>query len=322
LTVPALGIAFIAFADTGIVSRAFAARHGTSVDGSQEMAAVGAANIVTGATGGFPVLASPTRTAVAESAGARTQLCGLIGAVLIVAFVLVAPGVTAYLPTSALAAIVIVAASALVDVRTLWWLARVEPVDAALSLAAFVGVVLVGVLPGIAIAIALSLVAFVNRAWRPYRAELGRIPGVRGYHDVSRHGDAVRIPGITIVRFDAPLFFANGGLFEGFVRSVVERAPGTRVVILAAEPITEIDTTAVDQLVRLDDFLATRGIDLVIAEMKGPVKDQLGRYGLADRFGPERFMPTVGAAVDAITGTLRGDLELAEESGPPAAAMS
>jgi MFS superfamily sulfate permease-like transporter len=187
----------------------------------------------------------------------------------------------------------------------------VEPVGAALSLAAFVGVVLVGVLPGIAIAIALSLVAFVNRAWRPYRAELGRIPGVRGYHDVSRHDDAMRIPGITIVRFDAPLFFANGGLFEGFVRSVVERAPGTRVVILAAEPITEIDTTAVDQLVRLDDFLARRGIELVIAEMKGPVKDQLERYGLADRFGPERFAPTVGAAVDAITGTLRGDLELA-----------
>jgi MFS superfamily sulfate permease-like transporter len=305
---PALGIALIAFADSGLLSRAFAARHGESVDENQEMAAIGIANLVAGGTGGFPVSASASRTAVADSAGARTQLCGFVGAVLIVAFMLVAPAVTGYLPTSALAAVVIVAASALVDVRTFRWLVRVERVDALVSFAAAAGVVFVGVLPGITIAIGLSLVAFVDRSWRPYRTELGRVPGVRGCHDVKRHGDAVHLPGIATVRFDAPLLFANGGLFGGFVRSVVERSPGTLVVVLAAEPITEIDTTAVDQLVRMDDYLAARGIDLVIAEMKGPVKDQLHRYGLSNRFGPERFMPTVGAAVDAITGTLRSDL--------------
>ena len=309
LVVPALGVALIAFADTGVLSRTFASRRGTTVDGSQEMVAIGVANASTGLLGGFPVSASASRTPVAADAGARTQLTGIVGAVLIVVFILVAPGLTAYLPSSALAAIVIVAAAGLIDLRALLWLLRVNPVEALLSASAFVGVALVGVLPGIAIAVGLSLVAFVNQAWRPYRAELGRIPGVRGYHDMSRHPDAARLPGIVIVRFDAPLFFANGGMFDDYVRSVVDRSDGVHTVILAAEPITEIDTTAIEELVELDDFLTSRGIDFIIAEMKGPVKDQLNRYRLGDRFGEERFMPTVGAAVDAVTGTFRGDLE-------------
>jgi MFS superfamily sulfate permease-like transporter len=150
----------------------------------------------------------------------------------------------------------------------------------------------------------------VIHSWRPYRAELGRVSGLRGYHDLSRYPEGERIPGVVIVRFDAPLFFANGGLFDDYVRSRVETAgPGIRTVILAAEPITDIDTTAVDELLELDDWLASRGIRLVIAEMKDPVVDVLRRYGVDDRFTPERFAPTVGAAVDEVTGTLRGDLE-------------
>ena len=120
-----------------------------------------------------------------------------------------------------------------------------------------------------------------------------------------------------IVRFDAPLFFANGGMFDDYVRSVVDASDGVHTVILAAEPITDIDTTAIDELVELDDFLASRGIELVIAEMKGPVKDQISAYRLGDRFGPERFKPTVGAAVDAVTGTFRGDLKDPNDQSPP-----
>jgi high affinity sulfate transporter 1 len=306
---PALGIALIAFADTGVLSRSFASRHGNSVDGNQEMTAIGTANIATGLLGGFPVSASSSRTPVAEAAGAHTQLVGVVGAVLLVGFVLFAPGVTGYLPSSALAAVVIVAAAGLVDLHAFRWLVRVDPLEAALATAAFMGVIFIGVMKGIAIAIGLSLIAFVNQAWRPYRAELGRIPGVRGYHDRRRHPEATRLPGIVIVRFDAPLFFANGGMFDDFVRSVVDSAQNVHTVILAAEPITDIDTTAIDELVELDDFLKSKSITLVIAEMKGPVKDQLQRYQMSDRFGPERFMPTVGAAVDAITGDFRGDLD-------------
>ena len=309
LAAPAFGIALIAFADTGVLSRTFASRRGITVDGSQEMTAIGAANLAGGLFGGFPVSASATRTPVAERAGARTQVVGVVGAALIVVFMLLAPGLTDYLPSSALAAVIIVAAASLIDLHGIAWLIRTDRMEATLCAAAFLGVAFVGVLPGITIAIGLSLVAFVKQAWRPYRTELGRRPGVRGYHDLARHPEAVRVPGIVIVRFDAPLFFANGGIFDEFVRSVVEASENVHTVILAAEPITDIDTTAVDELVELDDFLQSKGITLVIAEMKGPVKDHLQRYGLGDRFGHERFMPTVGAAVDAITGKFRGDLE-------------
>jgi len=310
MALPAAGIALVAFTDTAVLSRTLAARRGETVSGSQEMAAIGGANVATGFLGGFPISASSSRTPVAEQAGARTQLTGVVGAVLIVAFMLIVPGLTGYLPSATLAAVVIAAAARLIDVRGFMRLVRMDRVDAFLSLASFLGVLVFGVLAGIAVAIGLSLLAFVNQAWRPYRAELGRVKGLRGYHDLSRYPEGERIPGIVIVRFDAPLFFANGGIFEDFVRSRVKAAgPGVRTVILAAEPITDIDTTAIDELVELDDWLASRGIRLVLAEMKDPVVDVLRAYGLSKRFTPDRFAPTVGAAVDEVTGRLRGDLE-------------
>jgi high affinity sulfate transporter 1 len=310
LALPAAGIALVAFTDSAVLSRTLAARRGETVSGSREMGAIGAANIAGGLFGGFPVSASSSRTPVAEQAGSKSQLTGVVGAVLIVLFMLLAPGLTEFLPSATLAAVVVMAASRLIDVRGFLRLIRMDKVDAALSAAAFVGVFVFGVLEGIAVTIGLSLLAFVNQSWRPYRAELGRITGLRGYHDLSRYPEGERIPGVVIVRFDAPLFFANGGLFDEFVRSRVEAAgPGIRTVILAAEPITDVDTTAADELVELDEWLAARGIRLVIAEMKDPVVDVLRDYGLTGRFTPDRFAPTVGAAVDDVTGTLRGDLE-------------
>ncbi|TFB68342.1 SulP family inorganic anion transporter [Cryobacterium sp. Hz9] len=310
LVAPALGIALIAFADTAVLSRSFAARGGENVNGSQEMRAIGASNIASGLLGGFPVSASSSRTPVAEKAGARSQLTGVVGAALVLAFMLFAPGLTDFLPSAAIAAVVIVAAAGLVDVKGFIALVRMNKVDATLSLAAFLGVLVVGVIEGIVVAIILSLGAFVSQAWQPYRAELGRIRGLRGYHDLSRHPEGERLPGIVIVRFDAPLFFANGGIFDDYVRATVAAAgSGVHTVILAAEPITDIDTTAVEELLELDDFLVSRGITLVFAEMKGPVKDHLRDYGLSGRFPPERFAGTVGEAVDEATGTLRGDLD-------------
>jgi MFS superfamily sulfate permease-like transporter len=303
-----------------VLSRTLAARRGESVDGSREMAAIGAANVAGGLLGGFPVSASSSRTPVAEQAGARTQLTGVVGALLIVAFMLLVPGLTAFLPEATLAAVVIAAASRLIDVRGFVRLVRMDRVDAFLSLAAFVGVLAVGVLEGIAVTIALSLLAFVNQSWRPYRAELGRVSGLRGYHDLSRYPEGERIPGVVIVRFDAPLFFANGGIFDDFVRSRVQAAgPGVHTVILAAEPITGIDTTALDELVELDEYLSSHGIRLILAEMKDPVVDVLRDYGATDRFTPVRFAPTVGAAVDEITGTLRGDLDGTKWADEPGA---
>jgi len=304
---PALGIAIIAFADTGVLSRVFAARRGENVSGSQEMRAIGLSNIASGAMGGFAVSASSSRTPVAEQAGSKSQLTGVVGAIAIIFFILLGPDLTSYLPSATLAAVVITAASSLVDLTTLVRLARAHPVEAVLSVSATLGVVLIGVLEGIVITIGLSFLAFVNHSWRPYRAELGRVPNVRGYHDLSRNPDGERIDGIAIVRFDAPLFFANGGMFHDYVRSIVRERREVDHLILAAEPITDIDATAVDELIELDDYLARHGVELIIAEMKGPVRDRLSQYGLDERFG-DRFAPTVGAAVDAIIGHERDDI--------------
>lgn len=300
---PAAGIALIAFADTGVLSRTFAARHGEEVNGSTEMKAIGVANIAGGLFSGFPISASGSRTPVAEQAGAKTQLAGVVGALAVLVFVLAAPGVTAYLPDATLAAVVIVAATALVDVSGMVRMFRMSRIEFALAVAAFVGVALVGVLEGVLVAIGLSFVAVVARAWQPYRTELVQVADRPGFHDIARHPGGRRIPGLVLVRFDAPLFFANGGIFDDYVRSVVAAAH-ERVdwVIVAAEPVTGIDTTAVDELIDLDTYLASKGIRLVFAEMKGPMKDRLIRFGLGDRFGPDRFHPTIEAAVDAFRG--------------------
>jgi len=321
LALPAAGIALVAFADSAVLSRTFAARRGESVDGSQEMAGIGLANIAGGLLGGFPVSASSSRTPVAEQAGSRTQLTGVVGAALILAFILLAPGLTEFLPSAVLAAVVMGAAVGLIDLRGLRALWRMDKTDAGLSLAAFLGVIVFGVLEGIIVTIVLSLLAFINQSWRPYKAELGRVKGQRGYHDLSRNPEGERIPGVVIVRFDAPLFFANGAVFDDFVRASVKAAgPGIHTVILAAEPITDIDTTAADELIELDDYLIAHDIRLILAEVKSPVLDVMRSYGLTDRFTPDRFASTVGAAVDEITGTLRTDLEPPQQDGDPDAA--
>ena len=297
---PAAGIALIAFADTGVLSRTFAARRGESVRGDDEMRGIGAANVATGLLSGFPISASSSRTPVADQAGAKSQLVGVVGAGLILAFMFLAPGVTAYLPSTTLAAVVIVAATSLVDLPGLARLARMSRTETALSLAAFLGVALVGVLQGIIIAVGLSFIAFVHQAWRPYRTELVRVDGLKGYHDVERHPEGQRIPGLVIARFDAPLFFANGAIFDDYVRAMVDAAPGEiHWVVVAAEPITNVDTTAMDELIELDDHLERHGVALRFAEMKGPVKDRLIRLGLGDRFPPDHFFPTIGTAVRA-----------------------
>ncbi|MDV7243517.1 MULTISPECIES: SulP family inorganic anion transporter [Rhodococcus] len=311
---PAAGIALIAFADTGVLSRTFAARRGDDVNGSTEMKAVGVANIAGGLFGGFPISASGSRTPVAEQSGARTQLACVVGALAVLAFVLVAPGVTTYLPDATLGAVVIVAATALVDVDGLVRMWRMSTVEFGLAIAAFLGVALVGVLQGILVAIGLSFVAVIAQAWQPYRTELVRTVDRPGFHDIERHPEGQRIPGLVLVRFDAPLFFANGEIFDEYVRSVVATAPTpVEWVIVAAEPITGLDTTAVDELVDLDTYLESKGIRLAFAEMKGPIKDRLIRFGVGDRFDSTHFYPTVESAVTAFRNRADNPADPADE---------
>jgi high affinity sulfate transporter 1 len=309
----ALGIALVAVADTTVLSQSLAAQRDERVDPDQELRALGAANLAAGLFQGFAISSSSSRTPVAVAAGARSQLTPLVGAVTIALLLVVAPGALRDLPLPMLAAIVITAAIGLIDVAAVRRLWRVRRSEFVLWLAAFLGVALLGVLVGIFIAILLSLADFVRRAWRPHDAVLGREDELKGYHDIDRHPSARLIPGLLLYRFDAPLFFANAGYFRRRVRRLVgEAAQPVRWLVVAAEPITDVDTTAADTLHQLLEELREEGVTLAFAELKGPVKDRLQRYGLFGAVGPDRFFPTVGTAVDAYveaTGTAWVDWE-------------
>jgi high affinity sulfate transporter 1 len=296
----ALGIALVTVADTTVLSQSLAARRGEVVDPNQELVALGAANLAAGAFQGFPISSSASRTPVAIAAGARTQLTPLVGAVTIAVLLLVAPGALRNLPQPILGAVVITAAMGLVDPAAVRRLYQVRRSEFILWLAAFVGVAVLGVLSGIMAAIVLSLGDFIRRAWRPHDAVLGRQEGLKGYHDVQRYPGARQVPGLLLYRFDAPLFFANAGFFRRRIRRLVAATtPRVRWVVVAAEPITDVDTTASGILGELLAELRQQGVTAAFAEMKDPVRDRLRRYGLYDQVGADRFFPTVGTAVDA-----------------------
>jgi len=295
----AVGIALVSFADTSVLSRTFALRGGYQVDPNQELVALGAANVAAGLFQGFAVSSSASRTPVAAEAGAKTQVTGLVGAGAIVLMLVAFPGLVTNLPSAALAAVVIAAAFSLMDVAGVRKLYRLRRSEFVLSIVCFLGVALVGVIPGILIAVGLALLDFIKRSWRPYDAVLGRIDGQRGYYDVSRHPEARRIPGLVLFRWDAPLFFANAEVFQDHVKRAIQQSP-TRVrwFVVAAEPVTDVDTTAADTVKELLDELAAAGIWLCFAELKDSVRDQLERYGLISQIGPDRIFPTIGTAVD------------------------
>jgi high affinity sulfate transporter 1 len=295
----ALGIALVALTDTISTASSFAARQGDEVDGRREMIGIGAANLAAGLFQGFPVSTSGSRTAVAERAGAKTQVTGLVGAAAIVAMLLFVPGLLRDLPQPILASVVITASLSLADVPGTLRLRRVRRAEFLLSVAAFLGVVLLGVLPGIAIAIALSIANVFRRAWWPYQTVLGRVPGVAGFHDVRSYPEAELLPDCVIFRFDAPLFFANARTFREQVRALAASETEPSWIIVAAEPITDVDTTAADMLRDLDEDLNARGTHLVFAELKDPVRRKLERYQLMGTIDPSHFFPTIRKAVEA-----------------------
>jgi MFS superfamily sulfate permease-like transporter len=295
----AVGIAVVSLADTISTASSFAARSGDEIDGSREMIGIGSANIAAGLFQGFPVSTSGSRTAVAEQAGAKTQVTGLVGALAITLILLLAPGLLRNLPQPTLAAVVIAAAVSLADIPATARLFRQRRPEFAVSIAAFLGVTLLGVLPGIAVAVVLSIANVFRRLWWPYQAQLGRVPGLAGYHDVHSYPAAEMLPGCAIYRFDAPLIFCNSRTFRERIRTLARSDPAPGWIIIAAEPITDVDTTAADMLEDLDESLNERGINLVFAEMKDPVREKIERYGLTRTINPAHFFPTLDDAVEA-----------------------
>jgi high affinity sulfate transporter 1 len=299
LAAGAAGIALVSLADTISTASAFAERTGQEVDGNGEMLGIGAANLAAGLFQGFPVSTSGSRTAVAERSGAKTQLTGVTGAVLITLMIVLVPGLFRNLPNPALAAVVITAALSLADIPGTVRLWRQRRAEFLLSVAAFLGVALLGVLPGIAIAVGLSILNVFRRSWWPYDTMLGRVEGLAGYHDIHSYPDAAQLPGLVIYRFDAPLIFANAKTFRDEVKRFAAADPAPRWIVIAAEPVTDVDTTASDVLEDLDEELNARGISLVFAELKDPVRRKIERYGLTRTIDPGHFFPTIGAAVKA-----------------------
>jgi high affinity sulfate transporter 1 len=309
----AVGIALVSLADTISTASVFAARTGQKINGNGEMIGIGAANLAAGLFQGFPVSTSSSRTAVAERSGSKTQLTGVTGAALIILMIVFVPGLFRNLPQPILAAVVITASVSLADIPGTVRLWRQRKAEFLLSIAAFLGVALLGVLPGIGIAVALSILNVFRRTWWPYETVLGRVDGLEGYHDRHSYPAASHLPGLVIYRFDAPLIFANAKTFREEVMRLAQADPPPTWIVIAAEPMTDVDTTASDVLEELDETLNGLGISLVFAELKDPVRAKIERYGLTRTIEPRHFFPTIGAAVSAFRADTGADWS------PPAA---
>lgn len=291
-------VAMVSFADTSVLSRVYAARTRSYVDPNQEMVGLGIANLAAGFFQGFPISSRSSRTPVAEAAGAKTQLTGVVGALTVAGLLMVAPDLLKNLPTSALAAVVIASAIGLIEVTDLRRIYRIQRWECWLSIACTVGVVMFGAIQGIGLAIVIAVIEFLWDGWRPYSAVLGRAKGIQGYHDIKRYPEARQVPGLVLFRWDAPLFFANAEQFQDRVLDAVAASPTpVRWLVVAAEPVTSVDVTSADMLAELMGTLHEAGIELRIAEMKDPVKDKLKRFGLFAQLGEDAFFPTVGTAV-------------------------
>ncbi len=299
LLIAAVGITLVSLTDTIATATSFAARRGDEVRPNQEMIGMGAANIAAGLFQGFAVSTSGSRTAVAEQSGAKTQVTGLVGAALVAALLLFLNSLLANLPQTALAAVVIVAALSLMDLGLLRRYLQVRKSAFAVSLVATAGVMLLGVLQGIVVAVALAILLFFRRNWWPHGAILGKVSGNAGWHDLDTHPGAEQIEGVVIYRWEAPLFFANAGSFREQIRKIVrERQP--RWVVLQCEAITDIDVTAAEMLEQLDNELNAVGTHLAFAELRGRLRELTLRYGLFETLDRDHFYPTLDSALEQI----------------------
>ncbi len=310
-----LAVAFLASAETAVLSRSYAARLDMRVDQNQEMTALGAANIMAGLFQGFPISSSASRTPVLEAAGGRSQVAVVVGALAVAALLVWAPGLLRDLPQAALAAVVIAAVCKLFSFRELLRLHRMQPWECWLSVGCSLGVVMAGPITGIGLAVVLAVIEFLWDGWRPYHTVLGRVDGMKGYHDIRRHPKARRIDGLVLFRWDAPLFFANADGFQTAVLRALQASPTPpRWLVIAAEPITSVDITAADMLAGLDETLRQRQVQLCFAELKDPVKDKLRRFELYSRFDAYFFTTVDGLGIGGpgIAGQQRRAVEAPE----------
>jgi high affinity sulfate transporter 1 len=298
----ALALTILIYADEVLTARVFANRHGQKIDANQEFVAIGFANIGAGFLTGFPAATSGSRTAVADQMGGKSQWVGLIAAALTIIFLLFFTPLLAPLPTVVLGAIIIVASFGLLDVAAFRFLRQVRSVEFWLAVVTALGVLTVGILQGVLVAVMLSLVNVIYHISRPHDALLDDLDAGGGtvYRGVTDKETTLTEPGLIVYRFDAPLVFANAAYFTERLEALVANAgPGLKCVILDAEPISDFDSTAAEALETLDTNLGQLGVELWIARANGPLRDLLQVTGLTVRIGIENLHPSVRSAVTA-----------------------
>lgn len=312
----AVGVAVVAYSDVILTGRAFAARREERIDANAELLALGAANLANGFLGGIPVSSSASRTVIGDSAGSRTQLHSLVAAATVVLAIFFLSPVLAAFPQAALAGLVVYAGLRLVDLAGLRRIAAFRLSELVLALVTMAAVLVTGLLNGIGIAVALSLLDLIRRIVHPHDGVLGYVPGLAGMHDVDDYPDATQVPGLVVYRYDSPLFFANADDFLTRALACVDAAPAPpQWFLLNAEANVEIDLTALDALEQLRATLTERGIVFAMARVKMEIRDRLNVGGFIDRVGPDRIFPTLPTAVAAFTAWCQAGLSASGADG-------
>jgi sulfate permease, SulP family len=302
LVLPALGVLLVGYTDFVLTARAFAKRddEGTGLDANQEFLALGAANLGAGTLHGFPVSSSASRTALASSAGARSQAYSLMAGAVVLSVLLFLSPLLARTPTAVLGALVVYAAVRMIDLAGFRRLAFFRRRELLLALGCLAGVLALDILYGVLVAVGLSVAELLTRVARPHDAVEGLVPGVAGMHDVDDYPQARTIPGLLVYRYDSPLFFANAENFRHRALAAVdEQTEAVRWFVLNTEANVEVDITALDAVDELRRELTHRGIVFSLARVKQDLLDELTAYGLTDTVGRERIFPTLPTAVAA-----------------------
>ena len=300
LLAAAVGIALVGYSDNVLTARAFAVRSGARIDADRELLALGLVNAANGLLQGFPVSSSGSRTALGASLGSRSQRFSLVALAVVLGAVVALRPLLALFPRAALGAVVVAAAVPLIDLAEFRRMLQFKPSEFRLALATLLGVLLTDTLVGVGLAVALSVIDLFARLMRPHDAVMGQVPALAGLHDVNDWEGARTIPGLVIYRYDAPLCFANAEHFRS--RALAAIAAETEPVawfVLNAEAIVEIDITAVDVLLELEQTLRERGIVVGFARVKQDLYRQLQRAGVVARVGAEHFYPTLPTALAA-----------------------
>lgn len=304
----AMGVALVSFCNAMVVARSFAAKHHYEVDADRELSALGACQIASGLCQGFAVSGTESRTAMNHAMGGKSQVAGLVAAAVMAAVLLFLTAPLAYLPKAALGGVLIVAAIGLFDVASMRRLWRVSRTEFGVAVATTVGVIALDVLEGILMAVALALLLLLKRSARPADAVLGRVPGLKGFHDLAQYADASATPGLLLYRFGGGIVFYNASYFKKRVLELAAAQPDLKWLVIDGSTINTIDSTGAETVEALARDLARRGIRFGLAGFRTETRNMLHRAGAMAAIEPDAVYPTLKSAMNAL---------LALQSGPP-----